>query len=165
LSSLKVYKEELVLVRELHKAAVADALELKERIAQTNRMNRGPINAITGQFSHAAGIEVRTEENAPEYESKIEEDEDEDITANCISLRDTVKQEVDKYLRLVHSTQPGIVQTDLPPLETRPSYLMSETRARTTSERIALDLAESRRRLELLRDFAPGKVKIRGGVF
>lgn len=164
LSSLKVYKEELVQLRELHKAAVAEALELKERVAaQVHRVNRAPTGAIATRKPASVGFEVSAEESEsyPEAESKVDEGtEDEEKVAEATSLRDTVKQEMEKYLQLVHSSDhPDVTSESSPPsyslptVETNPklSFIMSEARARTTSERIALDLAESRRKLESLR--------------
>jgi hypothetical protein len=168
LSSLKVYKEELVQVRELHKVAVAEALELKERAAaQVHRFSRIPTDVR--KSAPAVGFEVSAEESYPEVESKVDENiEDEETVAELTSLRDTVKQEMAKYLQLAqfeasigwHSSDHLDVETSprsLPTVETNPnlSFIMSEARARTTSERIALDLAESRRKLESLRFEVP----------
>lgn len=144
----KQYRDEVLQLRELHKKAVIESLDLKARAARE-----------TG-VGGAAGESKLSEEFHPgerEESKAIDEDVSAVDPATEQSSRAAVKAEMSRYLSLL-KVPPALAAEQLGAGSfivegrSRQNFVLAEARARTTSEKIAIDLAESRRKLQAVRN-------------
>ena len=157
-NSAKQFKDEVLQLRELHKQAVANATEWKSKAlycspgSKFTRKSDGA-SAVSESKSDTKDDSVLPNENAElEMPRSIDDAADEFFER---SSRTAVKEEMVRYLKLLNvpdaasyaSSPTFLVEENNP----RQSFVLAEARARTTSERIALDLAESRKKLEAMR--------------
>ena len=136
------YKEEVILLRELHKKAVAEGLAWKAKAENATAETKVCDNESTRELG------------------KVDNDIDEiidDEAATEQSTRATVKQELAKYFKLLNSTDAtalAVIQEPVFIIEeknTKQNFFLAEARARSTSDKIAADLLDSRRKLEAVR--------------
>ena len=129
-------------LRELHKQSVAEGLAWKAK-------------------AENAAAETKVCDNESKNElGKVDNDiydiVDDEAAAEQ-STRATVKQEMAKYLKLLNSTDAAALAVIQEPMfiieekNTKQNFLLAEARARSTSEKIAADLLDSRRKLEAVR--------------
>lgn len=177
LCSLAQHREELSLLRGQHKAAVADSLEWKARAlhaeAKLKTLGAGERLAILAAIGNVSGCvgsneevdDDRVVESKADGEETSEDDGQKgDDALMEVSSRYAVQQEVAKYLALVNagekcenrfdqSPPPALVHDHFSRATTYSlsGLAMTEQRTRNVSEKIAIDLAESRRKLDALR--------------
>ena len=165
LASLAQHREELSLLRGQHKAAVADSLEWKARALRAEAKLGATFAAIGNVSGASCSNEELDDDRALESKSDDEDARGRDELLQEASSRASVQQEMTKYLSLVnradhydeHLPPPPVIFDRQPPHSsiTSSSSSLSVTvtglRLRSVSEKVAIDLAESRRKLEALR--------------
>ena len=148
---LNQYKDEVFQVREMYKNAVAEALDWKARALSIEK-GAGIISKRDSiEFSQETSLEFKIEQ---EIIIKCDLGQEKSDSME-LSTRAAVKEEMEKYMNLLNLPIPSETYSTsfLDERHTRQSFIITEAKVRSTSEKIALDLADSRRKLEALRRF------------